>query len=91
MVKWAWTRAIAAAASASRASELRSSTFSSARASADGSFGGTSQPVTSGRMISGAAPWFGAITGLPIACASATTRPNASGSVEAETTTSDSL
>ena len=66
------------------------SAASSAAASAAASPGGTSQPVSPCSTVSAAPPWAVAITGRPIACASIMTRPNASGSVEACTTTSAS-
>ena len=63
------------------------STASIAAASAAGSPGGTRQPVTPCRTVSTGPPRSAAITGRAIACASITTRPNASGWVEACTTT----
>jgi len=59
-----------------------------AAASAAASPGGTRQPVTPCSTVSTGPPRSEAISGLPIACASITTRPNASGCVDAWTTTS---
>ena len=89
-VKWAPTCSRAATATASRVSESSASAVLSVWARALASPGGTSQPVSPGSTVSRAPPWSLAITGRPMAWASAATRPKASGSVEAETTTSAS-
>ena len=68
------------APSASRCSAGSASAASIAAASAAGSPGGTRQPVTPCSTVSTGPPRSEAITGRPIACASITTRPNASGS-----------
>ena len=85
--KRARTSTAAAAPRRSRGSRSPRS-WASARASAAGSPGGTSRPVSPSRMISGSPPWFAATTQQPAAAASSAALGSGSGGVEGTTTTS---
>ena len=67
------------------------SASSIACANASGSEGGTCHPVSPRNIVSRAPPWSLAMIGRPMACASTGMRPNPSGSVDADTTTVESI